>query len=69
MAGVGPSAMEGGASGRSRPKIIQIQPWRDLLLGLSDEGKIYRLEWCTADPVSHFVAEGFPVFNGLPECR
>ena len=25
-------------------KIVQLQPWRDLLLGLTEQGEIYRLD-------------------------
>ena len=43
-------------------KIIQLQPWRDMLLALTDEGEIYRLILNKDnDPLFAFL-----IFPGIP---
>lgn len=52
------------------PKIIQLQPWHDLLLGLTDTGEIYRLEVFQEGPSGGYgyriSCDAVPLFPGFP---
>ena len=53
------------------PKIVQLQPWHDQLLGLTDTGEIYRLEmWQVGNPSQwRMEMDSEPLFSGFPRGR
>jgi hypothetical protein len=49
------------------PKVIQLQPWHDLLLGLTDTGEIYRLTVLYDNDGSYrIICDSIPLFPGFP---
>lgn len=48
------------------PKFIQLQPWRDQLLGLTSEGEIYRINLDQREGIWTLYVDTVPLFPGFP---
>ena len=48
-------------------KFVQLQPWHDQLLGLTDEGEVYRITLYQDGPGGwHMRVDAVPLFSGFP---